>query len=117
MDVISIRHILDALANSVLPDILKVVFELVLLPIIALAARHAAHTLSKWYLKFLVKWAGQKVERGVKQWAKKRLDLVMEVAEGKWWLKWLSRKDLEKMVEEAVIEWKTEYEKATGRKH
>ena len=106
---------LDALANTILPDLLKITFELLVLPVIGLAAREAAHRFSKWYLKFLVKWAGQKVERGIVGWAEKRMKLVLEAAEGKWWMKWLNRSDLEKMIEEAVVEWKMEYQAAIGK--
>jgi acyl carrier protein phosphodiesterase len=106
----------STLANSLLPDFLKITVQLVIIPLIGLGARLFAHKLVKSYFGFLVKWAGQKISRETENFAILRLDLVMQYAQNCWWLKWLSKEDLQRYIEAAVAEWNLEVLSAIGEK-
>lgn len=99
----------DVLANSLMPDVLKISFQAVLLPLIGLSARFAANHLTSWYFKVIVKFAGQRIERGIEGWAESRMNLAVSTAQGTWWLRWMSQEDMQMYIEAAVSEWNLEY--------
>lgn len=116
MNAIDWHNVLGQMANSVLPNLLKIFVQLVLIPIVGMGARIAAHYLCQQYFSFIVKWVGQQVTRGTEQWAEKRMDLAIDAASGTWWLKWMSKDDMHQYVEAAVAEWNKDFLAEIGQK-
>ena len=102
------------IANGILPDLVKLTIELVIIPVFGMLVRLLFQEMIKRHCKILVKWAGQKIERGSENWATSRLDMVIEQTQKIWWLKWLTKEELEQYIEEAVAEWNKDFQSATA---
>ena len=96
---------LQMLANTILPELVKITVSCVLIPMVAVVARHFTQIMAQYHLSILVKWAGQTISRDEENWAEARLAAVVAKAQGIWWLKWMNEADLKTYIEAAVAEW------------
>lgn len=95
-------NILHELVNGVLPDVVKVVFYSIIVPLIAMIGQMIHKKMVESHFGFIIKYIAQKVPTSVEGWQEKRLSAAMEEAKKYWYLKWMNEDDMKKYIEVAV---------------
>lgn len=96
------NQILDQIVNSILPDVAKIVFYSVIVPLIAAVAQTIHRKIVESHFGFVIKYVAQKIPTSVEGWQEKRLASAIEESKKYWYLKWMNEDDMKKYIEVAV---------------
>lgn len=96
------NNVLDQLANGVLPELVKVVFYAIILPIIAGIGHMIHKKIVESHFGFIIKLVAQRIPTTVENWQEKRLAEAVTEAKNQWFLKWIKEDDMKNYIEVAV---------------